>query len=124
MPAGSLIKRRTWVRIEKEAIIDTPFKTRLLLPRMVNVKVGQYINLWLPAVSFWRGHKLTPPRLFQSQKKQSVLGLLIQPRRGLIGTISPQLRTIGSNGYSPMARYDEPRVPASLLLAIKTPYLS
>jgi hypothetical protein len=35
--------------------------------------------------------------------------------KSLIGTISPQLRTIGSNGYSPMARYDEPRVPASLL---------
>lgn len=39
--------------IEKNAEFDTPFKVRLLLPRPIVVKAGQYINLWVPGLSFW-----------------------------------------------------------------------
>ncbi|KAJ5875189.1 uncharacterized protein N7473_012536 [Penicillium subrubescens] len=87
----------------------TPFKVRLLLPRPINVKAGQYINLWLPAVSFWSWTQTHPFTVISwSQEKQSVLELLVQPRKGLTGTIGRQLRTIGSEGYSSMALYSGP----------------
>lgn len=67
----------------------TLFKVRLLLLRLINVKAGQYINLWLPAVSFWLWTQTHPFTIISwSQEKQSVLELLVQPRKGLTGIIS------------------------------------
>lgn len=94
---------------KKEGTDDTPFKVRLLLPRPVKVRAGQYVNLWLPAVSFWSWTQTHPFTVISwSQTKQSVLELLIQPRKGLTGTIGRQLRTISSDGYSSMALYSGP----------------
>lgn len=93
----------------EEGINDTPFKVRLLLPRPVKVRTGQYINLWLPAVSFWSWTQTHPFTVISwSQTEQSVLELLIHPQKGLTGTIGRQLRTIGSGGFSSMALYSGP----------------
>lgn len=99
----------TLVSNEKEPTIKTPFKARLLLPRPVKVSAGQYVNLWLPAVSFWSWTQTHPFTVTSwSQREQSVLELLIQPRKGLTDTIGRQLRTIGSDGYSSMALFSGP----------------
>ncbi|KAJ5461026.1 uncharacterized protein N7458_002578 [Penicillium daleae] len=93
----------------KNAAFGTPFKVRLLLPRPVKVKAGQYINLWLPGVSFWSWVQTHPFTIISwSQEKQSVLELLVLPRNGLTGTIARQLRAIGSGGYSSTALYSGP----------------
>lgn len=95
--------------IQDEAIINTLFKVRLLLPRPVKVKARQYINLWLPTVSFQSWAQTHPFTIISwSEGKQSVLELLIQPRKGLTGTISRQLRAISSDRYSSIALYSGP----------------
>lgn len=94
-----------------EGTKDVPYKVRLLLPRPVKVGTGQYINLWLPAVSFWSWTQTHPFTVVSwSQREQSVLELLIHPRKGLTGTIGRQLQTIamGSWGYSSVALYSGP----------------
>lgn len=95
--------------IEQEGYLDTPFKIRLILPRPVKVGAGQYVNLWLPTVSFWSWTQTHPFTITSwSQGKQAVLEFLVQPRRGLTATIARQMRVIGPDGYSSLALYSGP----------------
>ncbi|EAA64355.1 hypothetical protein AN9023.2 [Aspergillus nidulans FGSC A4] len=75
----------------------------------VNVRAGQYVNLWLPGVSFWSWTQTHPFTVVSwSQGKQSELEFLVQPRSGLTATIARQMRVIGPDGYSCLALYSGP----------------
>lgn len=94
---------------DKVEAIDTPFRVRLILPRPVMIKAGQYVNLWLPSISFWSWAQTHPFTVISwSQGKQSVLELLVQPREGLTATIARQARAIGRDGFSSLALYSGP----------------
>ncbi|KAJ5741589.1 hypothetical protein N7533_010998 [Penicillium manginii] len=90
-------------------INDVPLKISLFLPRPVKVRAGQYVNVWLPAVSFWSWTQTHPFTVISwSQRKQSVLELLVQPQKGLTGTIGRQLRNTGASGYSSLVLFSGP----------------
>jgi hypothetical protein len=55
----------------------------LKLSRSVHVKAGQYIQLWIPSVSFWSFAQSHPFVVVSwKEEAQGVLDLLIQPRAG------------------------------------------
>jgi NAD(P)H-flavin reductase len=58
-------------------------KIRLHLSRHISVKAGQYIELWIPTISFGsllQSHPFTVTSW--SEQKQQYLDLLIEPRKG------------------------------------------
>jgi predicted ferric reductase len=59
-------------------------KIRLSLTRPLTVKAGQYINLWIPSVSFWSFTQSHPFVVTSwAEGNQEDLELFIEPRRGL-----------------------------------------
>ncbi|KAJ5737271.1 uncharacterized protein N7483_002503 [Penicillium malachiteum] len=85
------------------------FNIRLLLPRPVTVKAGQYINLWLPSATMGSWMQTHPFTIISwSQKPQSSIELLIQPRKGLTATLAHQVQNAGPRGYSCLAVYSGP----------------
>lgn len=62
----------------------TAIRIRILLPRLVKVQAGQYINLWMPSVSL-RSWMQTHPFTVTSWSRdhQDTMELLVQPRHGL-----------------------------------------
>lgn len=62
----------------------TPLKIRVALSRPMHVQAGQYISLWMPAASLFSWTQTHPFMVTSwSPKKQDVLELFIQSRRGL-----------------------------------------
>jgi hypothetical protein len=91
------------------SVISAPITVRLILPRPVMVKAGQYINLWLPSVGLFSWAQTHPFTVTSwSHEKQGVLDLLIQPRRGLSATINQQVRAAGHASLSFLALYSGP----------------
>ena len=61
-----------------------PLKLRVVLPRPLDVKAGQYVNLWMPTVSLSSWTQTHPFMVTSwSPGKQEVLELFVQTRRGL-----------------------------------------
>lgn len=59
-------------------------KIRITLSRPLKVKAGQYINLWIPSVSFWSFLQSHPFVVTSwSLEEQDQLDLFVEPRRGL-----------------------------------------
>lgn len=59
-------------------------KLNIYLSRPVRVKAGQYINLWIPSVSFWSFLQSHPFVVTSwAEEGQKCLQLVIEPRRGL-----------------------------------------
>lgn len=59
-------------------------KIKLTLSRPLKVKAGQYINLWIPSVSFWSFLQSHPFVVTSwSLEEQDQLDLFVEPRRGL-----------------------------------------
>ena len=55
------------------------------VPRPLNVKAGQYVNVWIPSVSFWsflQSHPFTIAS-WTRQEGTTSLDLIIEPRKGL-----------------------------------------
>ncbi|KFY03785.1 hypothetical protein V490_00088 [Pseudogymnoascus sp. VKM F-3557] len=59
-------------------------KIRLHLQKPLKVDDGQYVNLWIPSVSFWSFLQSHPFMVISWEpKEQHTLDLLIEPQRGL-----------------------------------------
>ncbi|OCK73598.1 hypothetical protein K432DRAFT_420664 [Lepidopterella palustris CBS 459.81] len=58
-------------------------RLRIHCQKPLAVKAGQYINIWIPSVSFWSILQSHPFVVISwAEKAQDHLGLLIEPRRG------------------------------------------
>jgi NAD(P)H-flavin reductase len=58
-------------------------RVRLHLSRHLQVKAGQYIGLWIPAVGFWSSLQSHPFTVTSwSNEEQECLELLVEPRSG------------------------------------------
>jgi NAD(P)H-flavin reductase len=56
-------------------------RVRLVLPRAIHVQAGQWINLWMPTLSWWSWMHTYPFIVISfSPGKQGTLDLLVQPR--------------------------------------------
>ena len=68
-----------------------PLKIRVVLPRPLDVKAGQYVNMWMPTVSLFSWAQTHPFMVTSwSPRKQDVLELFVQARRGF----TQQLRVL------------------------------
>ncbi|MCJ1473145.1 hypothetical protein MMC13_001796 [Lambiella insularis] len=63
-------------------------KIQITLSRPLRVEAGQYINLWIPSVSFWSFLQSHPFVVTSwSAGEQNQLELFVEPRRGLMGEL-------------------------------------
>ena len=82
-------------------------KVALIVPSRLRIKPGQYVNLWIPSVSFWSFMQSHPFVVAScTEGEQTVLELLIGPRRGLTSKL------LRDNTYSCTS------VPSDLRLAL------
>jgi NAD(P)H-flavin reductase len=59
-------------------------KVRIYLEKPITIQAGQYINLWIPLVSFWSFAQSHPFVVITwADGPQKVLDLFVEPRRGL-----------------------------------------
>lgn len=113
-------------------------KIRIILPRSVKVKAGQYINLWMPTVSLWSWTQTHPFTITSwSREKQDSLDLFVQPRQGFSADLLRYVRPItegsvsflalftGPHGhYEPVSGYESALVVASGFgIATAIPYM-
>ncbi|OJJ03116.1 hypothetical protein ASPVEDRAFT_62960 [Aspergillus versicolor CBS 583.65] len=64
----------------KEGLVVNAVYIRVLLPRRVKVQAGQYINLWMPAVSLYSWMQTHPFMVMSwSKDKQDTVELLVKP---------------------------------------------
>ncbi|PVH70391.1 cell surface metalloreductase [Cadophora sp. DSE1049] len=94
-----IFRNQTWGREFPRAYItrlhDT-VRVRITVPRPVEIKAGQYINLWIPSISWYilQSHPFVVTNW--AEGKQGTLELFIQPRGGLTrklfshGTLDPR----------------------------------
>ena len=57
----------------------------IYVPRLLDIKAGQYVNVWIPSVSFWsflQSHPFTIASWAQQEGTTS-LDLIVEPRKGL-----------------------------------------
>ncbi len=55
------------------------------VPRSLDIRAGQYVNVWIPSVSFWsflQGRRFTIAS-WEAKEGVTSLDLLVQPRKGL-----------------------------------------
>ncbi|KFZ02687.1 hypothetical protein V500_00025 [Pseudogymnoascus sp. VKM F-4518 (FW-2643)] len=100
-------------------------KMQLRLSKPLTMDAGQYINLWIPSVSFWSFLQTHPFTVISwDAKDQDRLDLLIEPRRGLTRellyhakkcyTINPLVVFSGPHGASlSMGEYESVLMVAS-----------
>ena len=111
-------------------------RMQLRLSRPLVIDAGQYINLWVPAVSFWSFLQTHPFTVISWEaNEQDTLELLIEPRRGLTRellsctkkgyTINPVVIFSGPHGVTvPMGEYENVLMVASGFgIAAFVPYL-
>jgi predicted ferric reductase len=80
---------------------DTPLKIRVALPRPMHVKAGQYVNLWMPSVSFssWlQCHSFMVTSW--SPGRQHVLDLFVQTRHGLTEKLRARAAREGTASFT------------------------
>lgn len=78
-----------------------PLKIRIVLPRPLRVKAGQYVNIWLPTVSIMSWTQTHPFMVTSwSPEKQDVLELFVESRRGITKTLHARACFEGSSSYS------------------------
>jgi hypothetical protein len=85
-------------------------KVELTLSRPLKVKAGQYINLWIPSLSFWsifQSHPFTVASW--SDGKQGSLDLFIEPRGGMTQKLLHHL-TLGTDDSQPRLDGSLPRL--------------
>ena len=73
-------------------------KIRIVLQKPLKIDAGQYINLWIPSVSFWSFLQMHPFTVVSwASGQQDALELFIEPRRGLTRHLFHQSQHGGSN---------------------------
>ena len=136
-----MFRNKAWGRHFPRAFIthiDQTAMVRMTMSRPIEVKAGQYINLWIPSVSFWSFLQSHPFVVTSwADGKQDTLELFIQPRRGLTrelfshGTLDksvsvPRLALFsGPHGISvPVGEYETVLMVATGFgIAAQLPYL-
>ena len=120
--------------------VSNGIKITVIVPSRLQIKPGQYINLWIPSVSFWSFLQSHPFVVAScTEGEQTTLELLIGPQKGLTskflrnsinvsGSTSADLRLAlfsGPHGLSaPLADYETVLLVASGLgIAMQLPYL-
>lgn len=59
------------------------YKIRLIVPRRLKVEVGQYINLWMPSISFWSFLQSHPFVITSCEEGgRTTVELLVDARKG------------------------------------------
>ncbi|QMW37012.1 hypothetical protein G4B11_000248 [Aspergillus flavus] len=93
---------------EKSSAV-TAIRIRILLPRSMRVRPGQYINLWLPSVSL-RSWMQTHPFTVTSWSRdhQDTMELLVQPRHGLTADLLRYAPTVAEGSVSFLAFFTGP----------------
>ena len=120
--------------------ISNGIKVTIMFPFRLHIKPGQYINLWIPSISF-RSFLQSHPFVVASctDGEQTILELLIGPQKGLTfkflrismgvpGSVSADLRLAlfsGPHGLSaPLADFETVLLVASGFgIATQLPYL-
>ncbi|OJD10435.1 hypothetical protein AJ78_08552 [Emergomyces pasteurianus Ep9510] len=91
-------------RSDKDAQVEgRPIKIHVTLPRPLEVKAGQYVNLWMPSVGLGLASWMqTHPFMVTSWSpgKQDVLELFAQTRRGLTAKLQARAAVDGSASFS------------------------
>ena len=78
---GLLLYRRSRAHITKAG---SAVRIRVSLQRRLRIRAGQYINLWIPSISFWSFVQSHPFVVISwAEGAQDTLELLIEPRGGL-----------------------------------------
>lgn len=76
-------------------------KMRIVLPRPLRVKAGQYVNIWLPTVSIFSWTQIHPFMVTSwSPVKQDVLEFFVEARQGLTKTLYARAALNGLISYS------------------------
>ncbi|KAF7133644.1 hypothetical protein CNMCM5793_004952 [Aspergillus hiratsukae] len=92
-----------------ERIDVTAAHVRVSLPRPVQVEAGQYINLWMPAVSLWSWAQTHPFTVTSWAKgPQNTMELLVQPCRGLSAHLARYATKAGETSVSFFALFTGP----------------
>ncbi|KAH2388641.1 hypothetical protein KXW70_006590 [Aspergillus fumigatus] len=80
---------------------DTPLKIRMALPRPMHVKAGQYVNLWMPSVSFSSWLQCHPFMVTSwSPGRQDVLDLFVRTRHGLTEKLRARAAREGTASFT------------------------
>lgn len=100
---------------------DTIIGIRVVLPRSVKVKPGQYINVWMPTVSLWSWAQTHPFIVTSwSRGKQDTLDLLVKPRQGLSAKLLRHLRRIEQGSVSFSAFFTGPHGISECVMAYES----
>jgi NAD(P)H-flavin reductase len=137
---GVVFRNKAWGRGFSRANItcfNGTVRIRIAVPRPIEIKAGQYINVWMPSVSWYifQSHPFVVTNWVEG--KQVTLELFIQPRRGLTrrlfsrGTLDardsiPRLALFtGPHGISiPVVEYETVLMVATGFgIAAQLPYL-
>ncbi|KFZ13859.1 hypothetical protein V501_03498 [Pseudogymnoascus sp. VKM F-4519 (FW-2642)] len=129
LQSGSVILQNGifWYHLSRATITHESgaLKVRLHLEKPLKVDDGQYINLWIPSVSFWSFLQSHPFMVISWEpSEQKTLDLLIEPRRGLTRellhhakegyTLNPIVVFSGPHGpHVPMHEYESILMVAS-----------
>lgn len=80
---------------------EKPLKICVALPRPLEVKAGQYVNLWLPTVSLLSWTQTHPFMVTSwAPRKQNALELFVQNHRGLTAKLRTRASLEGSVSYT------------------------
>ena len=117
--------------------MNSGIKVTIIVPSRLQIRPGQYINLWIPSISFLQSHPFVVASCAGGE--QTTLELLIGPQKGLTskylrnsinisGSASDDLRLAlfsGPHGLSaPLADFETVLLVASGLgIATQLPYL-
>ncbi|OBT55946.1 hypothetical protein VE04_03629, partial [Pseudogymnoascus sp. 24MN13] len=114
LQSGSVILRNGifWHHLSRATITHESgaLKVRLHLQKPLKVADGQYVNLWIPSVSFWSFLQSHPFMVISWEpSEQKTLDLLIEPRRGL----TQELLYHAKKGYTlnPIVMFSGPHGP-------------
>ncbi|QGA22334.1 hypothetical protein EYB26_010050 [Talaromyces marneffei] len=125
-------------KIEGKDDSDVIIQVRVALTRPARIEAGQYINLWMPSVTWWSWAQVHPFMVTSwSHSAQEALDILIQPRHGFSrellkharaapqGSASLRALIIGPHGMSEnVDRYESVVLVASGFgIAAAIPYL-
>lgn len=82
-------------------------KIQLHLPKPLSVDAGQYINLWIPSISFWSFLQTHPFTVVSwAAREQDTLDLLIEPQHKL--TRELLYRAKKGNNINPIVMFSGP----------------
>ncbi len=75
------------------------YKIQLTVPRRLKVQAGQYINLWMPSISFWSFLQSHPFVVASCEEgDRTTVELLVEPRKGFTSKMQRHAKYGGGSG--------------------------